>query len=232
MWQLVRTRRFWITVVLAVLGAVLLWRREWLLLLWQLYSVDSMTQVADYLRSFGIWTPMVSLLLMVAQTVVAPLPGSLIAAANGIVFGIWWGTLLSWVGGLMGASLAFGIARWLGRNAVTRLLGPAQLDAANQFGQREGFWVVLVARLIPLVSFDLISYLVGLSTMSYRRFLLATAIGMLPGTFAWTALGHDLALAETSTWRISLIALIFIGGIIGGRWSLRRARRRVSLDER
>lgn len=222
MQRILRKRRFWIFVAL-VACAVLLWRREWLAQLWQLYSVDSMLQVADYVRSFGVWTPLVSLLLMVAQTVIAPLPGSLIAAANGIVFGIWWGTLLSWLGGLLGGSLAFAIARWLGRDAVTRLLGQAHLEAAQEFSQREGFWIVLVARLIPLISFDLISYLAGLSTMSYPKFLLATAIGMLPGTFAWTALGHDLALAETSAWRISLIALIFVGGIIGGRWWLRRA---------
>lgn len=222
--HILRTRRFWLVLAAVILGSILLWRREWLVQLWQLYSVDSMLQVAEYVRGFGIWTPLVSLLLMVAQTVVAPLPGSLIAAANGIVFGIWWGTLLSWLGGLLGGSLAFGIARWLGRDVVTRLLGRAHLDAARRFSEREGFWIVLVARLIPLVSFDLISYLAGLSTMSYPQFLLATAIGMLPGTFAWTALGHDLALAETSTWRISLIALIFVGGIVGGRWWLRRVR--------
>lgn len=224
MWQFLQTRRFWIAVLLVVVAAVLVWRREWLVWLWQLYSGDSMVQVAEYLRGFGIWTPIVSLLLMMAQTVVAPLPGSLIAAANGVVFGIWWGTLLSWLGGLLGGSLAFVLARWLGRDAVARLLRGAQLDATKQLGEREGFWVVLVARLVPLVSFDLISYLAGLSTMSYPQFLLATAIGMLPGTFAWTVLGHDLALAETSTWRISLIALIFVGGIVGGRWWLWRRR--------
>lgn len=232
MQRVFQTRRFWMVVVIIVLAVLFVWQRPWLNALWQLYSVDSMVQVADYVRGFGVWTPAVSLLLMIAQTVVAPLPGSLVAAANGIVFGIWWGTLLSWLGGLLGGSLAFGIARWLGRDAVARLLGRAHLEAAEQFGTREGFWIVLVARLIPLVSFDLISYGAGLSSMSFGRFLLATAIGMLPGTFAWTALGHDLALAQTSAWRLSLIALIFVGGIIGGRYWLRRQRARLPLDKR
>ncbi|MBC8075651.1 MAG: TVP38/TMEM64 family protein [Chloroflexales bacterium] len=225
-----RVRRWWLLVALVSVALVLLLHPDWLRWLWQLYSADSLTTVAGYLRSFGIWTPVASLLLMTVQAVVAPLPGSLIASANGVVFGLWVGTLLSWLGGLLGGSVAFGIARWLGRDAVLRVVGASRLHTINQLGQREGVWVVLIARLIPLISFDLISYLAGLSTMRYRHFLIATSVGMLPGTFAWTALGHDLARAETTTWRVALIALIFVGGLLGGRWWLRRNRRRLGLD--
>jgi uncharacterized membrane protein YdjX (TVP38/TMEM64 family) len=76
--------------------------------------------------------------------------------------------------------------------------------------------------LAPLVSFDLISYLAGLSALSFQRFLLATAVGMLPGTFAWTALGHDIAEARTTTWRLSLLALLVVVGVLAGRWWKRR----------
>jgi uncharacterized membrane protein YdjX (TVP38/TMEM64 family) len=225
-----RARWWWALLALAAAALVLLARRDWAGWLWQLYSANSLAAVADYLRGFGVWAPLASLLLMAAQSVAAPLPGSLIASANGAVFGIWVGTLLSWLGGLLGGSLAFGIARWLGRDAVQRLVGRTRLAGMADLGQRDGFWTVLVARLIPLISFDLVSYLAGLSALRYRHFLLATAIGMLPGTFAWTALGHDLARAETTAWRIALVALIFVAGIGGGRWWLRRNRRRLGLD--
>lgn len=222
----------WLLIALGAIALLLVVRRDWAVWLWRLYRADTLAAVADYLRGFGIWTPLISLLLMTVQTVIAPLPGSLIASANGAVFGIWVGTLLSWLGGLLGGSVAFAIARWLGADAAQRFLGRTRLAAFNELGEREGFWAVLVARLIPLISFDLISYLAGLSTMRYRHFLLATSIGMLPGTFAWTALGHDLARAQTTTWRLALIALIFVGGVLGGRWWLRSNQRRRSLDER
>jgi uncharacterized membrane protein YdjX (TVP38/TMEM64 family) len=225
-----RTRVWWVLIALGGVALVLLARRDWASWLWRVYTADSLAAVADYLRGFGIWTPLASLLLMTLQSVVAPLPGSLIASANGVVFGIWLGTLLSWLGGLLGASVAFGIARWLGGSVVQRLLGSAQLASFHSLVERDGFWAVLVARLIPLISFDLISYLAGLSTMRYPHFLLATAVGMLPGTFAWTALGHDLGRAETTTWRLALVALIFVGGTLGGRWWLRRMRQRPGDD--
>jgi uncharacterized membrane protein YdjX (TVP38/TMEM64 family) len=215
-------------LALAALG--LLIRPDWAAALMWAFNAETIGEVAAYLRGFGAWTPAISLALMVAQSVVAPLPGSLVAAANGVVFGVWWGTLLSWAGGLLGGTASFWLARWLGRDAVARLAGGSRLERADQFGAAQGFWLILVARLIPLISFDFISYLAGLSRMRYADFLLATAIGMLPGTFAWTALGHDLALARGSVWRLSLIGLFLALAGLGGRWWLRRNRARFNLE--
>ena len=195
-------------------------RPEWFALLRSIFSTESIETVAAYLRGFGVWTPLASLTLMVLQSIVAPLPGSLVAAANGVVFGVWWGTLLSWLGGLLGGSLSFLIARKYGRDVVARFVERSHLERADRLGATDGFWLVLVARLIPLISFDLISYLAGLSRMRYRQFLLATAVGMLPGSFAWTALGHDIALAQTTTWRLSLLALFAVIATLAARWWL------------
>jgi uncharacterized membrane protein YdjX (TVP38/TMEM64 family) len=225
-------RRFWLIGVALVVGLALLLNPTWVAALWRAFSAESIGEVAAYLRGFGVWTPAISIVLMVAQSVIAPLPGSLVAAANGVVFGIWWGTLLSWIGGMLGGTASFWLSRWLGRGAVARLAGDKRLERADQFGESEGFWLVLIARLIPLISFDFISYLAGLSRMRYTHFLLATAIGMLPGTFAWTALGHDLALAQYSMWRLSLIGLFVALACLGGRWWLRRNRRRFDLEIR
>lgn len=219
-------RRWWVLggVVLLIV-VIALAQPRWLMLVWRMVSADSIERVATYLRSFGVWTPLASLGLMVLQSVVAPLPGSLIAAANGVVFGIWWGTLLSWLGGLLGGSLSFAIARCFGRGVVARFVAKGQLERADRLSATDGFWLVLVARLIPLISFDLISYLAGLSRLRYRSFLLATAIGMLPGSFAWTALGHDLAQAQTTTWRLSFLALFAVVATLAARWWMRRAAR-------
>lgn len=219
-----------VAVAFAFALLLLVLNPAWVEVLWRMFSVESMTEVAAYLRSFGAWTPVISILLMILQAVISPLPGSLVASANGIVFGIWWGTLLSWVGGILGGTASFWLARWLGQGAVARLAGGKRLDQANRLSEAEGFWIILIARLVPLISFDWISYLAGVSRMRYTHFLLATAVGMLPGTFAWTALGHDLVMARDSTWRISLIGIFMVLACLAGRWWMRRQRGRLDLE--
>ena len=215
-------RRAWIIAGLLgfVLSAVLL--PSWWQAAWRALNSESIAALAEYVRGFGLWAPAISLLLMLLQSVIAPLPGSIIAATNGVVFGIWWGTLLSWSGGLLGATVSFWLSRSLGQRAVARSLSQRQRDRLEQLSARNGFWAILIARLTPLVSFDLISYLAGLSSIGFGRFMLATAIGMLPGTFAWTALGHDLLLAQTTSWRISLLALFAVVATLAGLWWRRR----------
>jgi uncharacterized membrane protein YdjX (TVP38/TMEM64 family) len=224
-------RRFLLLILLLALALAALLGREWLAAAWRALDAGSIAAVAAYVRGFGAWAPILSLLLMLLQTLVAPLPGSAVAAANGVVFGLWWGTLLSWAGGMLGATAAFWLARKLGRGFVERRLGSEHLERLDRAGAAEGFWVILVARLTPLVSFDLISYLAGLSAIGFGRFLLATAVGMLPGTFAWTALGHDLAQAQTTAWRLSLLALLAVVALLAGRWWKRRAARNATMTE-
>jgi uncharacterized membrane protein YdjX (TVP38/TMEM64 family) len=209
-----------ILAILAVLAGM-----GWLQAAWRALNAESIAGVAAYVRGFGLWAPLISLLLMLLQSVIAPLPGSIVAAANGVIFGVWLGTLLSWAGGMLGATASFWLARLLGQAAVERWFSRAHLERIEAIGEAHGFWLVLLARLTPLVSFDLISYLAGLSAISFGRFMLATAIGMLPGTFAWTALGHDLAQAQTTTWRLSLLAVFAVVAALAGRWWRRYAGR-------
>jgi uncharacterized membrane protein YdjX (TVP38/TMEM64 family) len=98
------------------------------------------------MRGFGVWAPVISLLLMLLQAVIAPLPGSIVAAANGVIFGVWWGTLLSWVGGLLGATASFWLARLLGQGVVERWFSRARLERMEATGASQGFWLVLLAR--------------------------------------------------------------------------------------
>lgn len=215
-----------VPIAIVLLLALAVWLRPgwWATALGAL-DTSSIASIAAYIRGFGLWAPAISLLLMVLQSVIAPLPGSLVAATNGVVFGVWWGTLLSWAGGLLGATASFWLARLLGHGLVARWFGRGRLEQIDQLGARHGFGVVLIARLTPLVSFDFISYLAGLSGISFGRFMLATALGMLPGTFAWTALGHDVLLAQTTTWRLSLFALCAAIAALAGVWWRRRIAR-------
>jgi uncharacterized membrane protein YdjX (TVP38/TMEM64 family) len=145
-----------------------------------------------HVLSFGAWAPVVSAALMVLQAVVAPLPAFVITFANGMVFGWAWGALLSWSSATAGAALCFWIARSLGRPVVERLIGGGTaLDTADRFFLRYGKGAILLARLLPFVPFDAISYGAGLTSTGLWPFLVATGVGQLPATLLYSYLGES-----------------------------------------
>lgn len=167
---------------------------------------DAVQAFRSWALGFGAWAPLASAALMVLQAVVAPLPAFVITLANGLVFGWAWGALLSWASAMAGAALCFGLGRALGRPAVERLLGGAgALERADRFFARHGRGAILLARLVPFVPFDAVSYGAGLTSTRLGPFLVATGIGQLPATLAYSWLGERVAgAARVVLWAFSL----------------------------
>ncbi|BDG10009.1 TVP38/TMEM64 family protein [Anaeromyxobacter paludicola] len=178
-----------------------------------------------WLRGFGPWAPVASAALMVLQAVVAPLPAFVITFANGLLFGWAWGALLSWSSALAGAALCFWLSRALGRPAVERLAGgAAALERADRFFARHGRWAVLLARLLPFVPFDLVSYGAGLTAIGFWPFLAATGLGQLPATLLYSYLGESLTgSVRVLCWGFSLATALLALYWLAGRRALRGA---------
>lgn len=147
--------------------------------------------LGDYIVSFGLWAPVASLLLMVLQAIVAPVPSFLITFANGLAFGVFWGWMLSLFGHVLAAAVCFWISRSLGRVPVEVLVGRVGLESADRWFARWGMYAVFVGRLIPGIAFDVISYAAGLTRMRFGAFILATALGIFPQTFLYSYLGRQ-----------------------------------------
>lgn len=154
-----------------------------------LASGDSVALRA-WVLAFGAWAPVVSAALMILQAVAAPLPASAIAYVNGLVFGAWWGSLLSWASALIAAGFCFALSRVLGRPVVERLVSARAVEWSDRFFARYGTRAVLIGRLVPVISFDVVSYGAGLTPIPFWRFLVATAVGMSPATIVYSYLGH------------------------------------------
>ncbi len=129
-------------------------------------------------------------LLYVALTVLL-FPGAVITAAGGALFGTVPGTLLTLVGATAGATASFLIGRRLGRAQVERIAGP-RVGAIDAWLERRGLLAVLYVRLVPLFPFNALNYAAGVSALRLRDYVLGTAIGIVPGTFAFAALGSSL----------------------------------------
>lgn len=168
--------------------------RHWVSTGASLLARGDVQQLKAWLLSYGAWAPAVSALLMILQSVAAPLPAFVITFANGLLFGTWWGALLSWSSALAGASLCFFLARALGRPAAEKLAGGSRaLTLSDRFFERHGDRAVVIARLLPFVPFDVISYGAGLTPMPFWRFLLATGLGQLPATLVYSWLGQNMS---------------------------------------
>lgn len=149
-----------------------------------------LASLRDYIRSFGAWAPVISLLLMLFQALAAPIPSFVVVFANGLAFGLWWGWVLSLVGQVLAAAICFWLARTLGRGPVSAVVGRFGLDSADAWFARWGAHAVLVTRLVPGMAFDSVSYAAGLTRMSFARFIVATALGSAPSTLLYTYLGQ------------------------------------------
>lgn len=155
-------------------------------------SMLDVEAIKGYILSFGIWAPVISFLLMIFQSIAAPLPAFLITFANAALFGWVKGAILSWTSSMAGAVLCFYIARIYGRNTVEKLTDRFALQEIDKFFDKYGNYAVLIARLLPFISFDIVSYAAGLTSMGLWSFFWATGLGQLPATIVYSYVGGML----------------------------------------
>lgn len=151
-----------------------------------------MESIKQYILSFGIWAPVISFLLTLLQSVAAPLPAFLITFSNAALFGWVKGAILSWSSAMAGAALCFYISRFLGRDVAIKLTSKFALESIDEFFDKYGKHTILIARLLPFISFDIVSYAAGLTSMSFMSFFVATGIGQLPATIVYSYVGGML----------------------------------------
>ena len=184
-----------------------------LLHLIEMFETGDFTVLRDFVASYGNYAAAVSFFLMILQSVAAPLPAFLLTFANASLFGWWKGAILSWSSAMAGAAVCFYIARFLGRDLTEKLASKAGLEQIEDFFARYGKNTVLICRLLPFVSFDLVSYAAGLTPMSFGAFFLATGIGQLPATLVYSYIGNMLT-GGTKIMITGLMILFAISALI------------------
>ena len=203
--------------VIAVVALYFLYApfRAFLKEVFRVFATGDFQKLKDFVASYGPYAAAISFLLMVLQSVVAPLPAFLITFANAALFGFWKGALLSWSSAMVGAALCFFIARSLGRESVEKLTSKGALKSIDEFFKRHGKQSILIARLLPFISFDIVSYAAGLSSVSFLGFWVATGLGQLPATLVYSYVGGFLTGGAKLlvTGLLILFALAFLIGL-------------------
>jgi uncharacterized membrane protein YdjX (TVP38/TMEM64 family) len=190
-------------------------------------SHTSLEDWATLLRSYGPYAIIISLIAILLQTFIPFSPLFLIIAANVLVFGLSQGFIISYTGASCGAVLAFFFARYLGRDWVERKM--ARFPAMQQFYKRmeaEGFFYILLGRLIFVFPSSLVNYAAGISTIKKRDYVLATFVGKFPIILMEAYIAHDLQHLNQYRGRIVLLLTLFVLLIIIGNWMRKRNSRR------
>lgn len=175
------------------------------------------SQIEQFVHGAGIAAP-IAFVAIYALLTVALVPGSAPSMAAGALFGAAWGSLLTILGATLGATAAYLFARRIGRMPLRARTGArfARLDA---WVTRRGFLTVLYVRLIPIFPFNAVNYAFGLTSVTPRAYVTATALGIMPGTVAFVALGSSLSSPGSPVFLIALgaIAALTLAGAMAAR---------------
>jgi uncharacterized membrane protein YdjX (TVP38/TMEM64 family) len=176
--------------------------------------LDLLDEIVTGMRNLQspVVAPLVFVLVYAAATTVA-LPGSVLTIAGGALFGFGWGALYNIVGANLGASGAFLLARVLGRDGVERIFGN-RVRGLERATREFGFLGLLALRLVPLVPFNVLNVGSGLTRLRWREYVVATMLGILPGTLAYTFFADALVLGSVDASHDVRMRVWIAGGLL------------------
>ncbi len=160
----------------------------------------------------GPWAPLLAIGAMIIVSFL-PLPAETVAVANGMVFGRWEGFVLTWLGAMIAAMIAFCIARWLGAPIIKRILPRATLEKFEILVEKRGAPFLLLARMIPFVPYTIVNYGSGLSPVRLRTYVWTSAIGMAPPIFAFVSVGALMVDQPWIGW-LGLVSIIIVCALL------------------
>ncbi|UCZ55117.1 TVP38/TMEM64 family protein [Bacillus shivajii] len=163
-------------------------------------------QIQKTVLSFGIWAPLIFILMFAIRPFVL-FPASILAIAGGLSFGPLIGPIVTYIGSLSGAALSFMFVRKLG-HSFTQKEWQGKGKHLQKRIEENGFFYVLALRIIPVINFDFVSYLSGLSRIEFRKYIGATMLGIIPGTLAFNFLGATFV--EMNFTMVFITSLLFV----------------------
>lgn len=175
--------------------------------------LENTANLKPWIEQQGPVGPFLIIGLMMIAIIMSPVPSAPIALAAGAIYGHTIGTIYIAIGSVLGATTAFYIARisgidvtrkWLGNNYEKSLSGTHNML----------MFIVFISRLLPFISFDMISYAAGVTSLSYWRFAIATLAGIIPASFLLAHFGSELATAESQRIGLTILLLSAISLII------------------
>ncbi|MEC4984602.1 MAG: TVP38/TMEM64 family protein [Oscillatoria sp. PMC 1068.18] len=171
----------------------------------------------EWIRELGVWG-VVAFILIYAIATVFLIPGSLLTLGAGFLYQVVFGSIIVSIASVLGATLAFLVGRYLARDKVAQLIeSKPNFQAVDEAVAKEGWKIVGLTRLSPVFPFVFLNYAFGLTQVSLKDYVLASWIGMMPGTVMYVyfgSLAQNLATLGTQEQPDTLQWVIRIVGFI------------------
>nr|WP_236639771.1 TVP38/TMEM64 family protein [Salinigranum halophilum] len=170
-------------------------------------STTNPAWVRSQIETFGVFAPLVFVILQTMQVVIAPIPGQVLGGVGGYLFGTVQGTVYSLIGVVTGSAVVFVLSRRYGRPYVERVVNPEALSRWDDFVARNGVAGLFVLFLLPTFPDDVLCFIAGLSEIRLRTFLTLVVIGRAPSFFAVAYAGDRLVTDGVRAFTVILVLL-------------------------
>ncbi len=176
-----------------------------------------------YLQSFGVWAVFVSFFIDVIINIVGFLPSIFISTANGLIFGLFWGTVISWLAETTGVVISFWAMRVLFRTMAMHVIEKSRM--LSKLDQYKSWKAVAIARAIPYMPNGLVTAMSALSSMPFEWHLFGSLVGKLPSVALEVCLGHDIVRMEQHAVRLTII-IVLVTVIYSAVWWCSRRKKK------
>jgi uncharacterized membrane protein YdjX (TVP38/TMEM64 family) len=197
----------WLIIMLcaAILILFVLWLQK-------NYKGFSPEEFRNWIMQWGLLAPFFFIVLYTLRPFVL-FPSSIFAITSGLSFGFYWGCLFTYLGSLGGGLMTYYVINRLGRFKKSEQWKNERYKKIRSNIEREGFRYVLLLRLLPVLNYDLVSYLTSITKVKFKDYAIATAIGIIPGTIAYTYLGSSMSSGSKQVIWIGTTLLFVIVGL-------------------
>ena len=211
-----------LVIFIAVLGLIYILNPNFYSEFWHVATSGNMQETVDYINSFGAWAIIFSFLLDVLINALGFLPSIFVSTANGLLFGIVPGIIVSWLAETAGVIISFVLMRTILRSSAEKIIAKSKyLKKADDFSGKNGFKVMLILRAMPYFPSGILTALGAVSRISLKDYALANLIGKFPSTSLEVIIGHDVVNYQQNLDRL-MIVIVLVCIIYGAIWYYQR----------
>ena len=176
---------------------------------WHIAASGNMDDTMKYIASFGVWAMVLSFLLDVLINALGFLPSIFVSTANGLLFGLIPGIILSWLAETTGVIISFILMRTILRSSAEKLIAKSKyLRKADDFSGKNGFKIMLILRAMPYFPSGILTALGAVSRISLKDYALANLIGKFPSTSLEVVIGHDVVNYQNNLDRLMIVIVL------------------------
>ena len=186
--------------------------------LFALLSTGDISATVEYIRGYGDWAAVFAFFLTLFVNALGFPPAIIFSTANVMLFGIVPGIILSCAAETVGVTIAFLLMRFYFRDAAEKVsIKSPFLSKIDRYSGTKGFFIMLIARMIPYVPSALLNAVGALSSIRLRDYVIASFVGKFPSTGIEAIIGHDLIVKQPDNTRLVVVIICAIV-LIAGAW--------------